>query len=146
MIRSTIDVRDNFGHVSELMRRKSLQALQEAAAAGQRTAERQAVTGAGHRVSTFFTIHPHADGQGGFVAGIKHKNPLANIFDKGSLGKRTARLKNPGRRKSQWPVKRGANPYVARRGDTTGEGVAPLSIYTTARAAGRRALLAALRR
>jgi hypothetical protein len=146
MIKSTVDLRDNFGNVTQLMRRKSLQALEEAAEEGQRTAERQAVTAAGRRVSTFFTIHPHADGRDGFVSGIKHKNPLANIFDKGSLGKRTARLKNPGRRKTDWPVKRGANPYVAHRGDTTGEGVAPLSIYTKARAAGRRALLAALAR
>lgn len=145
MIKANVDVRNEFGKVTESMRRQSLQALAQAAEAGKQTAERQARTEAGHQVSTFWVVHPHGDADG-FASGIRHKNPLANIYDKGSLGKRTARLKNPGRRKQAWPVQRkNANPYTAHRQETLG-GVAPLNIYNQARAAGRRALLAALRR
>jgi len=146
VIRTSIDVRDSLGTVSDLMRRKSLQALADAAQQGKLAAETKARTTGGRQVSTFATVHAHADGAD-LVSGIRRRNPLLNIFDKGSLGKRTARLKHPGRRKSDWPVtRRGANPYTAHRGDTTGEGIAPLNVLTTARAAGRRALLAALRR
>lgn len=145
MIRATVQLEDHFAVVDETVKRRSLQALENAAQAGAREATERARTEAGHTISTFRVVHPRADGSG-YVSGIKANNRLLNIFDKGSLGKRTARLKNPGRRKPFWDVNRGANPYVAHRGETEGEGIAPLRITTRARAAGRRALLAALRR
>lgn len=141
MIKATVNIENHFDKVTEEIRRRSLQGLADAAREGERVAQRQAGT-----VTTFFTVHPTGDADG-FHSGIKAKNRLINIFDKGSLGKRTAPLKHPGRRKSEWPVSRkGANPYVARRGDTTNEGIEPRNILTLARAAGRRALLAALKR
>jgi len=145
VIRATVDVRDDFHKVTDAMRHKSIQALEQAAQAGHVAAQEAARTEAGKTVSSFFVVHPTGTHEG-FVAGLKAKNRLINIYEKGSLGKRQAALKNPGRRKPLWEVKRGTNPYVAHRGDTTGEGIAPLHILTRARAAGRRALLAALRR
>lgn len=145
ILRATVDVRDNFQAVTDAIRRKSAQAVEDAAQAGHIAAQERAQTDDGKTITTFFVVHPTGTIDG-FVTGIKAKNRLLNIFEKGSLGKRTAALKNPGRRKDFWNVNRGTNPYVAHRGDTTGEGIAPRHILTYARAAGRRALLAALRR
>ena len=145
MIQTKVSLDDHFQVVTAAVRRKSLQALEDAAQAGARDATEHARTEAGHTVSTFRVVHPRADGTG-YVSGIKANNRLLNIFDKGSLGKRTAPLKQAGRRKPFWQVNRGTNPYTARRGDTAGEGIAPLNVKTRARAAGRRALIAALRR
>lgn len=141
MIKATVNVKADFGRVNDEIRRRSLQGLADAAREGERVAQVQA-----GNVTTFFTLHPTGTADG-FHSGIKAKNRLVNVFDKGSLGKRTAPLKFPGRRKTTWPVQRKrANPYTAQRGDTTNEGVAPRNILTTARAAGRRALRSALTR
>ena len=109
-------------------------------------ANEKAHTEAGKEISTFQTIPAHGTANG-FASGIKGRNPLWRIYDKGTLGKRTAALKGRNRRKDTWTVKRGGSEYEARRrSDTSGKGISARNISNAARTAGRKALTAALRR
>jgi hypothetical protein len=134
MITSTIRTFDHFPQLTAEIEARTVRALDHAASAGAAVAN-----AAGERISTFIVVPAHPTGQG-FASGIRARNPLWRIFDKGSLGKRHARLKKD-RRMDEWMVNRGGSPYTASRGDTTGKGVEPRNISTPARTAGRRALL-----
>lgn len=138
MIRSTIRTFDHFPQMTEELELKALHALNEAAITAAEVAQQQA------RDVAHFEIVPAHPIFEGFSSGVK-ASPLARIYNKGSLGKHQGTLKRP--RKPSWPVNRGSNPYIAQRsGDLEGKGVAARSIYTVARAAGRKVLLAAITR
>lgn len=142
MIGSSVRIRDDFGELTAAVDRQTIDALNAAAAAGRAVAqERSAGTGS----DTEWTIIPAHATHEGFAAGIRARTPTWRIFNKGSLGKRTAALKQPGRRKEFWEVKRGANVYTANRGDVTDKGVAAKNISNPARTAGRRTLLERIR-
>jgi hypothetical protein len=139
MITSSINVHENFGAVDAAVDEITKRALNAAAAAGSAAAEQQA-----GNVADWKAIPAHGTATG-FASGIKADTPLWRVYDKGSLGKRTARLKQD-RRKPEWQVNRGTNPYTARRRSTSTGGVAGRNISNPARTAGRKALKAALTR
>lgn len=146
MITSTVKVLDDFGRIDEMIDRKTVAALNDAAHAAAGVAEEKAHTESGKEISTFDVIPAHGTGNG-FASGIKGRNPLWRIYDKGTLGKRTAALKGRNRRKDTWTVKRAGSEYEARRrSDTSGKGISARNISNAARTAGRKALTAALRR
>lgn len=135
MITSTIRTFDHFPQLTAEIEARTIRALDEAATAGAAVAN-----AASERIRTTFSVIPAQASVDGFASGIKARNPIWRVFDKGSLGKRHARLKQD-RRKDVWPVDRRGSEYTAHRGDTTGKGIEPYNISTPARAAGRRALL-----
>lgn len=139
MITSTIRTFDYLPRLTLELERRTVRALNAAAAAGAAVANERA-TGI-----TSFSVIPAERGPEGFVSAIRARNPIWRVFDKGSLGKRTARLKRD-RRKDSWQVTRRGTTYTAHRGDIDGKGIAPRSISNPARTAGRAALLAAIRR
>lgn len=140
MITSRIRTYDTFPRLTEEITRRTIRALDAAAAAGATVAS----AAAGPKISTFRIIPAHPIGEG-FASGIKANNPLFRIFDHGSLGKRNKRLKKDIRKES-WPVSRRGSDYTAHRRSTDTGGVAPRNITVPARIAGRRALLASIRR
>lgn len=135
MIKSTIRTFDTLPHLTDRMLEKTRDAVDAAAEAGQEVAEEQA-----RGISTFDVIPAH-DVVEGIAAGIHANNPLFRIFDKGSLGKRTARLKRPESRKEQWKVERRSSVYEAHRGNVEGKGITARQITAPARLAGRRKLI-----
>lgn len=139
MIKSTIHTFDTLPHLTEKMLEKTRVALDHAAEAGKEVAEQRA-----EGISTFTAIpaHPVAEG---LAAGIRGSNPLFRIFDKGSLGKRTARLKRPNLRKESWKVGRKGSAYEAHRRDVEGKGISARQITNPARTAGRKALIERIR-
>lgn len=138
MISSTITVFENLDGVNDAVDALTKRALDAAARAGAQAAEEKTGNVGDWRVL------PARGTYNGFASGIKADTPLWRVFDKGSLGKRTARLKDS-RRKPEWQVNRGTNPYVAHRRSSDG-GVAARNISNPARTAGRKALKAALTR
>lgn len=144
-MRATVKVNqgaDGFQRVDERMQRQARHAVDAAAEAAAAVARRQAAG-----ISEFRVI-PARGTHDGFSAGVKALNPLARIYDMGSLGKRRGRLKRD-RRKTEWKVTRKGTTYTAHRHPDalTGQtGVPGRDIFAPARAAGRRALKAALHR
>lgn len=139
MISSTINVHENIGAIDAAIDRITKRALNAAAHAAAAAANQK--TG---NVADWTTV-PARGTSNGFASGIKADTPIWRVYDKGSLGKRTAKLKKD-RRKPEWQVNRGANPYTAHRRSTTTGGVAARNISNPARTAGRKALKAALHR
>jgi hypothetical protein len=99
-------------------------------------------------------VHGTVDG---YSAGIKSRRkssqtrggkpnatPIAWMFDRGTLGNRTRRLKRP--RKESWTSSRGGSPYTAHRRDIAGKGIKPERFFGKARAAGRAKLLERIQR
>lgn len=140
MITSTVQVHDSFGEINVAIDRKTVRGLNDAARAAADVAEQKS-----GNIAEWNVIPAHGTANG-FASGIKASNPLPNVFDKGSLGKRTARLKDP-RRKEDWRVvRKGSNPYTAHRRDVAGKGVAARNIRNPARTAGRKILNASVAR
>lgn len=145
MITSSVKVLDQgVGALQAEIDRRTVTALNAAAREGARVANERAKTTNGKQVGMFQVI-PAAGSWDGFSAGIKSYNPLWRIYDKGTLGKRTAALKKP-RRKTTWEVKRAkdAAAYQAQRGDVGGKGIDPAHISNAARTAGRKTLIQVL--
>lgn len=140
MIKSRVDVTDRFAQVTLEIERRTIRALNAAAVEAAKVADRQANT---PKPIARFVVIPARNIGDGFRSAVK-AGPLARIFDHGSLGKRDAKLKQQ-RPKPSWQVNRGTNPYLARRGDTSDEGIEPRKILTPARKAGRAVLLSRLR-
>lgn len=136
MIRATVKVFQDFPLVTAEIEYRTLQALNQAAEDGGAVANLQAGNIGGVK-----TIPAHTTAEGA-VSGIKFDNWLWRIFDKGSLGKHVGKLQR--NRQESWTVTRNGNPYVAYRGDVTGEGVDPRNISNPARAAGKKALIAGI--
>lgn len=142
MITSRINVTENFEQASLELERRTVLALDAAAAEAARVADLRANTP--KPIAHFAVIPAHNIGIG-YASGVK-AGPLTRIFDHGSLGRRDKNLKRP-RAKPAWQVNRGANPYTAHRhDDLQGEGVAPRGILAAARKAGRAILIARLAR
>ena len=139
MITSRIRTFETFPQLTAHVEELTMRALAQAAEAGKAAADERA-----QGITEFSVVVPRRTADG-FASGIRARNPIWRVFDKGSLGKRTARLKRPNLRKDSWKVSRRGSTYEAHRGDTAGEGVAPRTISNPARTAGRRALLAAIR-
>lgn len=147
-ITSRVQVHDDFGRISELVDRETIRSLDQAAEAGLQVATSRAHTANGKQVSTFQLIPAHGTADG-FASGIRANNPLWRIYDKGTLGKRRGALKGRNRRKDTWAVRPGKadrEGYEASRGDISGKGIPPADISNPARTAGRKTLIAALRR
>jgi hypothetical protein len=147
MITSSVNSYDFFDRFTEQIERRTLHALNEAARQGAIVADRQSV---GLHSLTWRVILGHGT-EDGWASAIKAKHPLWHIYDFGSLGKRGRTLKGNDRRKDSWTVrKRGINPYVAHRHPETltdpDKGIKGRTISNPARTAGRKALIAALRR
>lgn len=140
MITARVNVFADFPAITAELEARTVRACDEAAVAGRSVAEAQAE---GISDVLIVATHPTADG---FRSGIKFTKHQWLVFDKGSLGKRTARLKRPNSRKESWRVRRGTNPYTAHRRDVTGKGIAARNISNPARAAGRKALIAGIHR
>lgn len=139
MITSRIRTFDTFPELTVEIEARTIRALDNAAEVGAAVAN----AAAGPKISTFSIIRAHPIGEG-FASGIKAKNPLYRIFDHGSLGKRNARLKKD-TRSAAWPVSRRGTDYTAHRRSLDG-GIEPRNISIPARRAGRKALIAAIRR
>lgn len=146
MITSRVSLHDEgFARLDAEIDRRTIDALNAAAADGARVANERAKTKNGKQVGMFHVV-PAYGSYDGFAAGIKSHNPLWRIFDKGTLGKRRAATKRP--RKTSWEVARAedSQPYEAHRGDIDGKGIDPSHISNAARTAGRKTLLGTLRR
>lgn len=145
MITSSVKVLDQgVGALQSEIDRRTVTALNAAAREGARVANERAKTTNGKQIGVFQVI-PASGSWDGFSSGIKSYNPLWRIYDKGTLGKRTAALKKP-RRKTSWQVTRAKDsaPYEAHRGDVDGKGIGPSHISNRARTAGRRTLIQTL--
>lgn len=139
MSKATVRIVDNTDTLFHAMRARTMAALAEAAEAGRAVFDEKA-TGI-----TEATIVPPRANATGYSAGIRARNGIWRVFDKGSLGKRTARLKRPNQRKETWDVVRRGTKYTAHRREVAGKGIAPRNIANPARLAGKKALRAALR-
>ncbi len=140
MITSRVVVHDQAGKIDEHLDRKIVRALNAAASTAAQVANEKS-----GNVSDWTPVRAHGT-ENGFASGISSDSPLYRVFDKGSLGQRTARLKDS-RRKPDWEVvQRGANPYTAHRRSTSSGGVRPRNIINPARTAGRKALFAHISR
>lgn len=137
MITSRVQAIPRFGELEELIQARTQAALNAAAAAGVEVANARA------QGITEFHVLPAGRAPEGYRSGIKAANPIWHVFDKGSLGKRVAKLKRD-RRKDSWPVTRKRTTYTAHRRSTDTGGVDARNIANPARTAGRHALLAAL--
>lgn len=149
MIRSKVQVVNNFGRVTEAVNELARAAVDAAAAAAAPVADSTS------SIDLDLAVVAARGDIDGYSAGIRSRRktsnegqttPIALFFDKGTLGKRKKPLKQPGRREESWPVKRGKAGYTAHRGDVDGKGIAPEGFFGKARAAGRRAMVAALQR
>ena len=145
MITSTVQAHDQFGRVDAILDQELVRSLNIAARAAAAVAEERARTANGKQISTFQTIAAHGTANG-YASGVKGRNPLWRVYDKGTLGKRSAGLKGRNRRKGTWTVNRRGSEYQAHRRDTAGKGIAGLNISNAARTAGRKTLIAAIRR
>lgn len=140
MITVRVNVAEHTDKVGREMERVTVAALNAAALRASLAADRAANT---PKPIARFTVLPARRVVGGYASGLK-AGPLIRIFDKGSLGQHQGRLKRA--RRPEWEVNRGANPYTAhRREPVAGSGVAPRSILSAARKAGREALIRRLR-
>jgi hypothetical protein len=142
MITSTVKTFDMFPELTVRIEELELHALNEAA--------KTAAAVASERATGITEFHPIPAGRTaeGYASGIRAKNPIWRVFDKGSLAKRTVPLKRD-RRKAEWPVRPGKadrSGYEAHRRTPISGGVDPKDISNPARRAGRKALIAALRR
>lgn len=140
-ITSRITVHDYFNRVTEEVERKTLAALNTAAAAGAAEANRRvSVLGDTHK---FNVVAAHGSFDG-FASGIKGATPLWRAYDRGSLGKRSAPLKGRNRRKPEWPVHQRHRSYIAHRHEealtSPDKGLGTLDISNPARTVGRKAL------
>lgn len=136
MITSRVNLTDRFDEITLAIEGRTVTALNEAAAEAMTVAEAAANT---PKPIAHFSVVPAHNVGTGYASGVK-AGPLTRIFEKGSLGQHTGRLKR-GRRPA-WEVNRGANPYTAHRhDDLAGKGVAPRHALTKGRAAGRKLLL-----
>lgn len=145
-VQTRVNILDHFDRVDEYVVRKTLVALDKAAAAGLAEAKRKQ----GDIDFGWEVIQPAGDFNG-FSAGIRARNRLVNVFDHGSLGARKGRkLKQAGRRKPSWTVKQKRRTYEAHRHPEalteTDKGINARDVTNPARTAGRRSLLLELRR
>lgn len=138
-ITARINLVEHFDLVDEAVERKSIEALNAAAVAGAAVFNQRTQL-PGHEATV---IPAHGTGTG-YASGIKAKDPLWRIFDKGSLGKRSGELKGRDRRRPEWTVKQRSRTYTARRHEealtSPDKGVAARQIANAARTAGRKAL------
>lgn len=142
---SRVDVFDHFARIDEFVERRSKQALDAAARRAATVFEQQS----GSHDFGVEIVPAHGDFNG-FSSGIRVRNKLYHVFDHGSLGSRRGRrLKDP-RRKETWEVRQRRRRYTAHRHPEAltqaDKGVAPLNLTNPARTAGRKTLLAELRR
>lgn len=149
MIRSKVQVVNNFARVTARVDELALESVAAAAEAAAPVAE------AGSSIDLQLQVVPAQGDLDGYSAGIRSRRktsnpgqttPIALFFDKGTLGKRRKALKQPGRREESWTVKRRRSSYTAHRGSPAGKGIAPQGFFGKARAAGRAALLRSLAR
>jgi hypothetical protein len=140
MINAHVTYEDHFDQFTEALERRVLEALDEGAAVMAEVASERAGNVAK------FSVLPARHTLSGYAAGAIADNKKFRIFDKGSLGKRHVRLKGNDRRKPDWPVTRGAGDYTAHRQHVDQGGVEARNITGPAKAAGLKALLAALGR
>jgi hypothetical protein len=149
VIRSKVQVVNNFAKVTAAVDKLALEAVAAAADAALPVAE------AGSSIDLKLEVVPAQGDIDGYSAGIRSRKytsnpdqttPIALFFDKGTLGKRKKPLKQPGRREESWQVKRGSSAYTAHRGDVEGKGLPPEGFFGKARSAGRAALLRTLSR
>lgn len=148
MIRSTVKVFQRFPEITERVEQACREGLDAAAT------EAAGVAQVSASINLELDVLPAHGDVVGYSAGIKSRRktsnpgrttPIALFFDKGTLGKRRGRLKQPGRREESWTVRRGSSQYIARRaGDLEGKGVDAERFFVKARTAGRRKLLARL--
>lgn len=145
-VTSRVESRDHFDRVTAAVERKVLNALDRASEAALAEARRQ------QKDVDFGWEVKHARGDfNGFSSGIRARNRLVNVFDHGSLGARGGRkLVAAGRRKASWTVKQKHRTYEAHRHSEAltdaKKGIKSRNITNPARTAGRRRLLAELRR
>jgi hypothetical protein len=130
-LKSTVKVNDRFRHVSHAYDRAVQEALVEAAAVAAKTASNVAGarkdTGAMSDIRFGRPLPIRGRGTGYDV--VVYSNPFyAQFHEHGTLGSRTRKLKQPGRRKS--------NP--------DSPGLKPLRFMSKGRSAGRKVLLARL--
>jgi len=140
MIRARVLVDPNrVDRMDEEMKKRARVAVESAARAAATVAN-------GRYPDGNFHAKPARGTHDGVAAGVGG-NPLAHIFNKGSLGRHVGALKRD-RRKDSWPVRRGAGYTATRQPEalTGNTGVAARDIFGPARRAGRKALQAALRR
>lgn len=137
MIRSTIHLTERFDLITLELEKTAVVALDLAAAEAMAVAEQAANS---PKPIAHFSVIPARNVGDGYESGVK-AGPLVRIFEKGSLGKRTGKLKR-GAGKPEWEVNRGANPYTAHRhDDLSGKGVSARHPFQLARKAGRTLLL-----
>jgi hypothetical protein len=147
MIRSRLVVRDSFGRLNELLEQKAIAGLNAAAQTASRVAQEDA------SIDLELETIPAHPSEAAYSAGITSRkrsrsdgSKLATYFDKGTLGKRRAKLGARSKRKDSWKVNRGGAGYVAHRHELDPEkGIAAENFFAKARTAGRRALIDAVR-
>jgi hypothetical protein len=93
MTTARINVLDRFDEMTLELERRTVVALDAAAAEAAAVAEKQA--NEPKPIAHFSVVPAHNIGTG-YASGVK-AGPLTHIFDKGSLGKRTAKLKRGSR-------------------------------------------------
>lgn len=149
MIRSQIKVFQRFPEITKRVEEACKEGLDLAAA------EAAAVAQASASIDLKLEVMPAEGTVDGYSAGIKsrrtsskgrrggtadqNETPIAWMFDRGTLGKRTKKLKQP--RKESWPVTRKGTSHVAHRHDVTGKGIDAEHFFGKGRTAGRRKLL-----
>ena len=137
----TVDLRERFQEITVLLEERTKLALSGAALEATSVAN---AVGGKYANFKYVAVHPIPDG---WESAVEVDNRLlANIYDKGTLGKHTGKLKQPGRRKASWTVKQRNRTYTAHRRDVTGKGVKGTGWRNKARAAGRKVLLAEVNR
>jgi hypothetical protein len=149
VIRSKVQVVNNFAKVTAAVDKLALESVAAAADAALPVAE------AGSSIDLKLEVVPAQGDIDGYSAGIRSRKTTSNpgettkvalFFDQGTLGKRKKQLKQPGRREESWHVKRGNSSYTAHRSDVEGKGIAPEGFFGKARSAGRTALVRTLSR
>lgn len=152
MIKSTVKTFDRFPEVTRAVQTAAKEGVEAAAI------EAAAVAQANASIDLELEVVPVHRDFNGYSAAIKSRRkssrtrgrsdsgdaiqstaPIAWFFDRGTLGNRRRRLKQP--RKESWTVTRGNKVHTAHRLDITGKGIKPERFFGKARTAGRAKLL-----
>jgi hypothetical protein len=149
VIRSTVKAWQQFPKITEEVNKLAVIAIDEAS----KTAAEVAQTNSSRIDLELELVPAHGDIEG-YAGGIKSRKrsrwsstPIALFFDKGTLGERKGKLKQPGRREESWPVTRRGSSYEAHRREISeGKGIPAERFFLKAKRAGRKALLERIRR
>lgn len=140
-VTANVRVTDLTERLFDAMRAKTISGLEAAENVGKTVFDQRA-----SGITETNTTGVHTTGTG-YASGIRARNAIYRVFDKGSLGKRKVKLKRPNLRKSTWQVRQQRRGYTAHRSDDlAGKGISPRDITNPARAAGKHALEQAIRR